>query len=246
MFNRKSSYALNKKDPNAIVYMDANEAIIRLTREDFASEEEFLKWKSLSDADYHASEKEDHVYANHTLALDELSEEAASIPAADICMEQAHDRVAEIRRSTQKVTQIRKHLTDTQFRRMWMYFVDGMTIDEIGKVEGVSHQAIAGTNRPYLSHSGGEKVKIALAVTLGLADVKARRAGIQLGMLFIDEPPFLDADGTEAYADALTNMAARNPGMRILAISHDPTMKARFSQNIIVSAGENGSTVSME
>ena len=142
MFNRKSSYALNKKDPNAIVYMDANEAIIRLTREDFASEEEFLKWKSLSDADYHASEKEDHVYANHTLALDELSEEAASIPAADICMEQAHDRVAEIRRSTQKVTQIRKHLTDTQFRRMWMYFVDGMTIDEIGKVEGVSHQAM--------------------------------------------------------------------------------------------------------
>ena len=81
MFNRKSSYALNKKDPNAIVYMDANEAIIRLTREDFASEEEFLKWKALSDADYHASEKEDHVYANHTLALDELSEEAASIPA---------------------------------------------------------------------------------------------------------------------------------------------------------------------
>ena len=67
MFNRKSSYALNKKDPNAIVYMDANEAIIRLTREDFASEEEFLKWKSLSDADYHASEKEDHVYANHTV-----------------------------------------------------------------------------------------------------------------------------------------------------------------------------------
>lgn len=43
MFNRKSSYALNKKDANAIVYMDANEAIIRLTREDFASEEEFLK-----------------------------------------------------------------------------------------------------------------------------------------------------------------------------------------------------------
>ena len=87
--------------------------------------------------------KEKLMQYNHTLALDELSEEAASIPAADICMEQAHDRVAEIRRSTQKVTQIRKHLTDTQFRRMWMYFVDGMTIDEIGKVEGVSHQAIS-------------------------------------------------------------------------------------------------------
>jgi len=105
---------------------------------------------------------------------------------------------------------------------------------------------ITGGSRPYQSHSGGEKVKIALAVTLGLADVKARRAGVQLGMLFIDEPPFLDADGTEAYADALSNMAARNPGMRILAISHDPTMKARFPQNIIVQGGDNGSSVTME
>ncbi len=105
---------------------------------------------------------------------------------------------------------------------------------------------ITGGNRPYLSHSGGEKVKIALAVTLGLADVKARRAGVQLGMLFIDEPPFLDADGTEAYADALTAMASRNPNMRILAISHDPTMKARFVQNIVVTGGEDGSTVTME
>ena len=105
---------------------------------------------------------------------------------------------------------------------------------------------ITGGTRPYLSHSGGEKVKIALAVTLGLADVKARRAGVQLGMLFIDEPPFLDADGTEAYADALAAMAARNPNMRILAISHDPTMKARFVQNIVVTGGEDGSTVEME
>ena len=89
-------------------------------------------------------------------------------------------------------------------------------------------------------------MKIALAVTLGLADVKARRAGVQLGMLFIDEPPFLDSDGTEAYADALTNMAVRNPGMRILAISHDPGMKARFPQSITVVGGNDGSAVSME
>jgi exonuclease SbcC len=34
--------------------------------------------------------------------------------------------------------------------------------------------------------------------------------------------------------------------MRILAISHDPTMKARFVQNIVVTGGEDGSTVTME
>lgn len=104
---------------------------------------------------------------------------------------------------------------------------------------------LTGISRPYASHSGGEKVKIALAVTLGLADVKAHRAGVQLGMLWIDEPPFLDSDGTEAYADALASMAERNPGMRILAISHDPQLKARFPQNITVTAGENGSEVTI-
>ena len=41
MFNRKSIYALNKKDPNAIVYMDANEVIVRLTREDFPARKNF-------------------------------------------------------------------------------------------------------------------------------------------------------------------------------------------------------------
>ena len=81
MFNSKNSYALNKKDANAIVYIDADGNITRLTRAYFSSEEEFPKWKSWSDADYHASEKRDHVHANHTLALDELSEEAAFVPA---------------------------------------------------------------------------------------------------------------------------------------------------------------------
>ena len=143
MFNRRSSYALNKKDPDAIVYMDANEVIIRLTREDFASEEEFLKWKALSDEDYHASEKEAHVYANHTLALDELSEEAASIPAIDVVMERQHDKAERRRVASAMVSQIRDKLTETQFRRLWMYYIDRMTVDEIGEKEGVSHQAIS-------------------------------------------------------------------------------------------------------
>ena len=39
MFNRKSDYSLNKKDIAAIVYIDADKHIIRLTREDFSSED---------------------------------------------------------------------------------------------------------------------------------------------------------------------------------------------------------------
>ena len=97
---------------------------------------------------------------------------------------------------------------------------------------------------PYLSHSGGQKVKVALSVAFALAQLKAKRAGLQLGMLFIDEPPFLDDDGTQAYADALETMATIYPQMRILAISHDPTMKARFLETIEITSTEQGSKIS--
>lgn len=42
MYNRNSDHALNKRDADAIVYQDAGGNTIRLTRADFASEEEFL------------------------------------------------------------------------------------------------------------------------------------------------------------------------------------------------------------
>ncbi len=97
---------------------------------------------------------------------------------------------------------------------------------------------------PYRSRSGGQKVKSALSVAFALADLKARRAGIQLGMMFVDEPPFLDADGTEAYCDALELLGQRYLNMMVIAISHDPAMKARFPQEIQVEdRGEDGSKV---
>lgn len=96
---------------------------------------------------------------------------------------------------------------------------------------------------PYLSKSGGEKVKSSLSVILALAEIKSSSAGIQLGMLFIDEPPFLDADGIQAYCDALETIQNRYRNIKIMAITHDPTMKARFPQNLDVIKTEFGSKV---
>jgi exonuclease SbcD len=97
---------------------------------------------------------------------------------------------------------------------------------------------------PYLSRSGGQKVKAALSVAFALADLKANRAGIQLGMMFIDEPPFLDTEGVQAYCDALELMHNRYPSMRVVAISHDPAMKARFPEEIeVIDAGDQGSKI---
>ena len=143
MFNRKSIYALNKKDPDAIVYMDANEVIVRLTREDFASEKEFLKWKSWSDGNYRTEDNQDVVEGKHNTSIDDLSETALSIPAIDVVMDRKHEKAERRRVASAMVSQIRDKLTETQFRRFWMYYVGGMTVDEIGRIEGSRHQNIS-------------------------------------------------------------------------------------------------------
>jgi exonuclease SbcC len=98
---------------------------------------------------------------------------------------------------------------------------------------------------PYAERSGGEQVKSALAFAFALADVKARRLGIQIGLLFVDEPPYLDEDGTRAYCDALEWLADSFEIMRIIAISHDPRMKSRFTQEINLIKTDEGSRILM-
>ena len=96
---------------------------------------------------------------------------------------------------------------------------------------------------PYRSRSGGEKVKAALAVAFALSELNAKRAGVQLGMMFVDEPPFLDEDGVQAYTDALEALANKFSNMSVLAISHDPAMQSRFAQTIEVINTSEGSKV---
>lgn len=59
MFDTKSDFALNKLDREAIVCKSATGVHIRLTREDFASDEEFESWKKWSDGDYKKTESEE-------------------------------------------------------------------------------------------------------------------------------------------------------------------------------------------
>lgn len=95
----------------------------------------------------------------------------------------------------------------------------------------------------YLSKSGGEKVKSSLSIILALVEITSSRAGIQPGMLFIDEPPFLDEDGIDAYCNALETISRRYRNLKVIAITHDQNMKARFPQSIEIVKDENGSHV---
>lgn len=142
MFDRKSDYSLNKKDTTAIVYIDADKHIIRLTREDFASEEEFQNWKTWSDADYHDTEKRNHFQDNHTVSMEELGANSISVHGVDAMLEAKHDRLEKMQHDADLVRQIKSKLSETQFRRLWMFHVGGMTMREIAKEEGVSFQCV--------------------------------------------------------------------------------------------------------
>lgn len=134
--------------------------------------------------------------------------------------------------------------------RMSVEFVTEKVLKSNSKKEVTTLDIIindSGTGRlPYMSRSGGERVKAALSVILALSEIKSSKAGVQLGFLFIDEPPFLDAPGVQAYCDALEAIQQRYSDLKVMAITHDPAMKSRFPQSVDVVKTPEGSRVIYE
>ena len=143
MYDKKSIYALNKKDPDAIVYTDAGRHIIRLTREDFDTEADFLKWKAWSDENYHDEEKADHVEDNHTTPMAELPDKAGAIEGPEIVIEQRIDKQEHERYTAETVIRVKGQLTEKQFRRLWLYCVGGLTQQQIADAEDVGQRRIS-------------------------------------------------------------------------------------------------------
>ena len=137
-FNKISIYALNKKDPDAVVYPTADGKTVRVTREDFPSEEDFLAFKAWSDENFHEEENLDHRESNHTLSMDDLSEAALAVPAVDVAVARRQERMEKRRKEKELVVQMKDKLTEVQFHRLWMYFVEENTLEEIADKEGVS------------------------------------------------------------------------------------------------------------
>ena len=143
MFKKDSLYSINKKNPDAVVYKFANGEESRITRADFATEEEFLAFKAWSDEDLHIEDKREVLAGIRQVSIDDISEAAISTPAVDVVMERQHQRAEQRRKASEMVVQLKDKLTETQFRRLWMYHVDGLDTYEIAEIEGNTHQAVS-------------------------------------------------------------------------------------------------------
>ena len=143
MPKKRNIYAMNRQDPNAIVYLDSDGRTIRLTREDFSTEEEFQKWKSWSDQQYLQESRQEKNYCDRKVTIKEFDQRQGTSADSETLLLEHEDRMAQ-KRAAQIVTKdIQRLLTKTQYRRLWLYGVMHMTEEEIGRLENVSHQAVS-------------------------------------------------------------------------------------------------------
>jgi len=144
MFDPQSDYALNKANATAIICKSVTGVHTRLTQEDFSSEAEFHRWKTWSDEDYHSIEKTGRS-DDACFPLDQGRDTAGVSPEDELVA--ALDRAiadGQQRKAVQdKIAAVRMALTETQYRRMWMYYVDGLSITEIARREKVSLPCIS-------------------------------------------------------------------------------------------------------
>ena len=139
MFNTRTDFSLNKFDKTAIVCQSVSGPNIRLTREDFASEEEFIYWKSWSDSDY----KEIDCTGREDDACLSLEDQyGIQVPSAEDVVLAPYIEAEQRERRRRMLEQVRSSLTSKQYHRLWMYHVDHLSIPEIAAVEKVSPRAI--------------------------------------------------------------------------------------------------------
>ena len=138
MYNKKSDYALNKKNKVAIVYRNAAGEYIKLTKEEFASEEEFAHWKDWSDNEYRQEYNADQSYKRLKNKLQKQAENTGySLSVEQLLLNDLSD---EERKAL--INKIKAFLTETQFRRLWLYYVKGISMTEIGKLDKVSKVSV--------------------------------------------------------------------------------------------------------
>lgn len=140
MFDTHSDYAINKMDKSAIVCASVTGEDTRLTREDFSSDEEFAFWKAWSDDNYHETEltgRSDDACLSFEAQRDVAAPSAEEVALAPYIATE----VAERKRLL--LDYFKAHLSEKQYRRMRLYYLEGKTEAEIAVMEGTNQSSIS-------------------------------------------------------------------------------------------------------
>lgn len=142
MYDNASDYALNKLDKDNIVYKGCDGYEQRISKDHFATEEEFLFWKSWSDEDYRETDYKDAYYHRHIVHLNTSGTSPLTVSSPEEKMINQIERAERIQKAKEKVLLLAKYVTTAQFRRMWFHLALGENVRSIAKREGVVHSCI--------------------------------------------------------------------------------------------------------
>jgi exonuclease SbcC len=99
-------------------------------------------------------------------------------------------------------------------------------------------------DRRYESLSGGEALRVDLALRLGLARLLANRAGRNIRFVVIDEGwGALDTDGTAGLVDMLRTLHESGEFDLVATVTHVDTVAAAFPQQLVVTRDGTSSTI---
>jgi len=96
-------------------------------------------------------------------------------------------------------------------------------------------------SRAYESYSGGERMRINMAIRLALSKILCRRSGTKIETVIIDEVDALDDAGVRGFVSVINDM--QNMFKKIIIISHISELKEYFKQTITVNKTLEGSKI---
>lgn len=141
MLDKKSNYAKNKKNRDAILYNGVVRQIA-LSEHDFSNRDEFKMWKRWSDEDYKENEKKGRAFYDHSFLSDTMDfEDQQSKSAEDVLLEK-EEIMERKKQAAWLLKTLKKVLTKKQYRRVWLYYAEGWTISHIAQMEGVKPQSV--------------------------------------------------------------------------------------------------------
>ena len=96
--------------------------------------------------------------------------------------------------------------------------------------------------REFSSCSGGEKVRVSIAIRLAISKLLSESTGRSIKFLLIDELEYLDSDGLEKFVEIIHKI--KNQFNTILIISHLIKLREMIGNVIVVGKGFGESTIS--
>ncbi len=135
-----TDYGINHANSKAIVYRFANGEVREITAADFGGDEnEFRKWKELSDNDL-------HVEFNHTKRISRRNVSIDGLDDTQLCsLPSVEDELVEKENDEELAMEMRdffESLTEVQRRRFILYALYGKTQCEIAQIEGATQPRI--------------------------------------------------------------------------------------------------------